>query len=140
MLYLKQTRIQIIIHSMNIYTMTVSEMEQRFEMLDKLYTVIVRFQRSCRQIHLLNLKMETLSKRHTAAKRERNLAFQNALRNRIMVVEGLLRVYGLYAKGKKTEILRLRSKLFGERQPVESDDEDSDDSVEYNSGEDSDSH
>jgi hypothetical protein len=89
---------------------------------------MVRFQRACDQILQLNAKLDEINKRYKSARDNNNKLFRYSLRNRMLVIEGMLTAYGGYAKMKKSEILKLRSKLNAEinsvNEDVTSEDED----------------
>ena len=82
---------------------------------------LLKFQRACNQILQLNGKLEEIIKRYQSAKDNNNRHFRYSLRNRMLIIEGMLMAYSSYAKMKKSEILTLRRKLNDE---TESDDGD----------------
>jgi transposase len=86
-------------------------MEMKIEIYHQHNIEMVRFQRACEQILQLNGKLEEISKRYMSAKDSNNKLFRYSLRNRMLIIEGMLTAYCGYAKMKKSEILELRRKL-----------------------------
>jgi hypothetical protein len=86
-------------------------MEMKLAMYHQHNVELVRFQRACDQILQLNGKLDEISKRYMSAKDNNNKLFRYSLRNRMLIIEGILTAYCSYAKMKKSEILKLRRKL-----------------------------
>ena len=86
-------------------------METKLAMYHQHDVELVRFQRACHQILQLNGRLDEISKRYMSARDNNNKLFRYSLRNRMLIIEGMLTAYCSYAKMKKSEILKLRSKL-----------------------------
>lgn len=87
---------------------------RRFVLYDELYECEQRLKRACTQIIQLDSRLDELHRRYQMAHKEDTKCFRLALRNRMLVTEGMLIVYCKYAYGKKREILKVRRELYGE--------------------------
>ena len=96
-------------------------MEIKNEMYYQHDIELAKFQRACNQIINLNGKLDEIIKRYQSAKDNNNRHFRYSLRNRMLVIEGMLTAYCSYAKMKKSEILTLRRNLNGETESYDGD-------------------
>ena len=99
-------------------------MEVKNEIIYQHDVELIKFKRACDQILQLNGRLDEISKRYLSAKDNNNKLFRYSLRNRMLIIEGMLTAYCNYAKLKKSELIKLRSKLNGsEDEYISSDDE-----------------
>ena len=91
------------------------QMEVKNEIIYQHDVELIKFKQACDQILQLNGRLDEISKRYFSAKDNNNKLFRYSLRNRMLIIEGMLTAYCGYAKLKKSEIVRLRSKLHATR-------------------------
>ena len=85
--------------------------------LDKRFSLIDserRFHKACDQIDLLNGKLSDLRFRFTKACQHNSRSYQNRLKLRLAIIQGLVQFYHTYAYSKAETVSHLRRELFGE--------------------------
>jgi hypothetical protein len=87
------------------------ENKANYEYLDEMEK---RFLLCCRQITIVDQKLDYLQIRYQRASRANHRSLRYSLRLQIATVEGVRNVYYQYAKVKGTEIANMRRDLFDE--------------------------
>lgn len=72
-----------------------------------------KFRSACRQIHILNNKVDDIQKRYRSAKEENKRSFRYNLRLKLAVLEGLRNMYYDYAHAKADQVASLRQEVYG---------------------------